>query len=565
MKDLLARVWRNIGFICAGVVLIYLVVHAFDPPRLNWGDSGSDYNVMSSGRNFAKYGFLKLKLTPYLLDPARMTADDRALIYTHYPQLPDLMNGVLRVVFRLSDLVQFRFVALAFSFAAFFFIYQLIALYWSRQTAQVATALWVTNPIWIQHADYLHHAPYAAFFGFGSVYFLARYLRDGAQKFFWGSGIFLFLTYLASYDYWLFIPLLLAFVAMGHHRKVVSLPVIRVLGGLACFAVAALVFKFSTNMWVLGGWDAFMKDFRFQFAERATDTVTRNSWKGGVWDTSYGRVERFFSLLLFPIALFWAALPLLRKRYGDRYPMLATAQANPILLLAAALPFLCVFTEVWIGQYYPTLLLVPFYAVASAAAAVLLMNSTQRGAKVLAVALVVALLANSLDEGVRFKKSFFTRQDFNTLRAQIDSVSPTKQALLVNHVFDAQYRYFLERNMVALILNPPGRIEIALAYYSDPKHPRFATPDGAIFVQHKHLQEQLYDKGYYYIFSRYHLWKPWGNPNQFKPFIDSLITDRDAQLTAKVAQIGAKIRETDSYVIWRIRPLWTTPSQAGTP
>src|SRR6185369_16956384 len=148
----------------------------------------------------------------------------------------------------------------------------------------------------------------------------------------------------------------------------------------------------------------------------------------------------------------------------DRVPAFATAQANPILLLAAALPFLCVFTEVWIGQYYPTLLLVPFYAVASAAAALLLMQSSQRGVRILGVSVVVALLANSLDEGVRFKKSFFTRDAFNTLRAQVDSVSPRNQALLVNHVFDAQYRYFLERNMVALILNPPGRIEIALAY-----------------------------------------------------------------------------------------------------
>src|SRR6476469_3668600 len=99
MKRALTWLGANIGFVCVAMVLVYCVVHAFDPPRLNWGDSGSDYNVMSSGRNFAKYGFLKLRLTPYLLDPARMTADDKALIYTHYPQLPDLMNGVLRVVF----------------------------------------------------------------------------------------------------------------------------------------------------------------------------------------------------------------------------------------------------------------------------------------------------------------------------------------------------------------------------------------------------------------------------------------------------------------------------------
>ena len=36
------------------------------------------------------------------------------------------MNGVLRTVFRLSDLAQFRLVALAFSFAALWFIYRLL-------------------------------------------------------------------------------------------------------------------------------------------------------------------------------------------------------------------------------------------------------------------------------------------------------------------------------------------------------------------------------------------------------------------------------------------------------
>jgi len=139
--------------------------------------------------------------------------EDRAMIYTHYPQLPDLMNGVLRVVFGLSDIVQFRFVALAFSFASLFFIYQLLCAYWSRQTAQVAIALWVINPLWIQHADYLHHLPYAAFFGFGSMYFLVRYLRDAKRGWLAASGAFLFLTILSSYDYWFFAPLLIALIA----------------------------------------------------------------------------------------------------------------------------------------------------------------------------------------------------------------------------------------------------------------------------------------------------------------------------------------------------------------
>ena len=61
MKRLAQSAWSNIGFVCVALVFIYCVVHAFDPPRLNWGDSMSDYNVMTSGRNFQKYGFLHLR------------------------------------------------------------------------------------------------------------------------------------------------------------------------------------------------------------------------------------------------------------------------------------------------------------------------------------------------------------------------------------------------------------------------------------------------------------------------------------------------------------------------
>ena len=73
VKKILSWGWDNIGSVCVALVLIYCVIHAFDPPRLNWGDSGSDYNVLMSGQNFQRYGFLKLRLTPFLLDPAFMT------------------------------------------------------------------------------------------------------------------------------------------------------------------------------------------------------------------------------------------------------------------------------------------------------------------------------------------------------------------------------------------------------------------------------------------------------------------------------------------------------------
>jgi len=553
-SGLLQRVWRNAAFICVALVLVYCVVHAFDPPRLNWGDSMSDYNVMTSGRNFQKYGFLHLHLTPLLLDPAFTRSFEPVFVYTHYPQLPDLMNGVLRTVFHMDSLVQFRFVALAFSFGALFFIYQLLVAYWARPTAQMALALWVVNPLWIQHADYLHHAPYGAFFGFGSAYLLMRALRDERRGFLWASGGFLFFTVIASYDYWFFAPLLLAMVALAHYRRVASGALIRTLAFLALFAIAGLAFKIGTNVWGLGGIDAWLRDLRFQFAERGTDKITRTSYGRGVVPTAMGRVERFFTLLLLPIALFWASLPLLRRRWSSPLINAASALPNPWWLVVAAFPFLYLFVEIWVAQYYPGLLVLPFYAVACAAFVAVLL-ATGRSGRLVGAVLFGALLLNSVYEDARFKKAFFEPSTIRTMSAQLDSVAGPGQQILINHVFDAAYRYYFNRNTVAVVLFPPRVANIALASFADGRqHPRSGGPDGAIFVQHKHIQDELYDKGYYYIFGRSGLWDLGGNPEKHRDVVDVLITERDSTIMSYVSRMGRKLYDAPDYAIWRILP-----------
>jgi hypothetical protein len=554
VKRAWSSVWDNIGFICIVLVLGFCLVHAFDPPRLNWGDPGSDFNTLVGGRNFQKYGFLKLRLTPFLLDPAVMTKADSVMIYTHYPPFPVLMNGVLRDVFRMSGLVQFRFVALGLSFASLFFIYDLIALYWSRRTAQIAIGLWVMNPLWIQHADYLHHIPYGAFFGFGSLFCLVRYLRDERR---WSqllsAGVLLFLTFLSSYDWWFFGPLLIAMATVGHYRAVFNRPVIRVLAILGVCAAAGVLFKLATNAWALDGLTPFLRDLRFQFAERATDSITRSSYRMGAWPTLYGRVERFFTLLLFPVTAFWALYPTIRRRWGDKLPAAARTVVNPGWLLIAALPFLILFIELWVAQYYPGILVIPFYAVGCAAIATMLYESGGRAARVAAGVFVFVLLGNSVDENLNFKAAFFDQDAIVTLGRVLARLSPPDKEVLVNHVFDGQYRYYFNRKIVALALMPPRVTDLALASLSNPMtHPNTATADGAVFVQHKHLLDEMYDKGYYYILGRYHLWWAWGNPRKNRVFIDSLMADRDSTLMVNVAKVGRKVAETDFYTVWRI-------------
>jgi hypothetical protein len=547
--------WRNVGFICAGIVFVYCLDHAFDPPRLNWGDSGSDYNVMAAGKNFQDHGFLALRLTPNLLDRAVWTPEDTIMRYTHYPQLPDLANGAYRVIFGMTDLVQFRFIAIAFSFAAFFFIYRLIAMYWTRQTAQVAIALWLINPLWIQHADYLHNGPYASFFGAGCLYFLVRALRDGPRwRYLAVSGLFLFLTYCSSYDHWVFVPLLLALATVHHYRGVAQREVFETLGFLACFALLAIAGKAATNIWALGGLEPFLKDLHYQGLEHSTDEIVRTSFMDGVWPTLFGRIERYFTLLLLPMALAWAGLPWARRRWSDRIPSLG-ALTNPLPLLLAAIPFLAVFRELWIAQYYPFLMVLPFYAIGFAVLVVLLVEMRAGVAKAAGIILLVGVAANGIEEHARFDRAFFDRDAIRTLGRQIDSLSPPGQRVLTNHNFDASYRYYFRRKIFAMILAEPYRVQSQLVFLSDPRRSPFVYPQQMLFVQHKRLTAELHDKGYYNVLEHYRLWEAWGNPPRYRRFLDSLFADRDSLLMARIAEDADKLYESEFYTLWRMKPL----------
>jgi hypothetical protein len=150
--------------------------------------------------------------------------------------------------------------------------------------------------------------------------------------------------------------------------------------------------------------------------------------------------------------------------------------------------------------------------------------------------------------------------------AQLDSVAGPGQQLLINHVFDAAYRYYFNRNTVAVVLFPPRVSNIALASFADGRqHPRSGGPDGAIFVQHKHVVDELYDKGYYYILGRSGLWELWGNPEKHRTVVDALIAERDSMLMSYVSRMGRKLYDAPDYAIWRILPASGDSTPTGAP
>jgi hypothetical protein len=201
------------------------------------------------------------------------------------------------------------------------------------------------------------------------------------------------------------------------------------------------------------------------------------------------------------------------------------------------------------------LLVLPFYAVACASAVALCLAADHRAVRAVGAGVFAALLLNSVSELATFRKAYFKPEAIRDLRAQLDRVSVPGQRILINHVFDGFYRYYFDRETIPLILTPPRSAESILAALADPvSHPRSGTPNGTVFVQHKHLTDEMFDKGYYYILARYGLWSMWGNPPKYRPVIDALIAERDSTLVSKVGLVGERLYETDDYVLWRLKP-----------
>ena len=84
----------NIGMIII-VCVMFAAICAMSKMDVIWPcDRGSNLNVLMSGENFANYGFWKLRFTPlHYIGPISDNPD----YYLHYPPLPNIINGLMRI------------------------------------------------------------------------------------------------------------------------------------------------------------------------------------------------------------------------------------------------------------------------------------------------------------------------------------------------------------------------------------------------------------------------------------------------------------------------------------
>src|SRR3954470_13112220 len=101
----MSRLLRVLLLGSMAIALVYLLVHAREPLRLNVGDPWSDANVLTSINYVKTDGFLATSFTD-ILDVGPLTADSYR--YIHYPPLAEICYGAAGKYLGASDIGTFR-------------------------------------------------------------------------------------------------------------------------------------------------------------------------------------------------------------------------------------------------------------------------------------------------------------------------------------------------------------------------------------------------------------------------------------------------------------------------
>jgi len=221
---------------------------------LRSGGSASSVNVLMSGENFAKYGFLRLHFLPVQhVGPL----SDSPWYYLHYPPLPNIINGLLQKA-GFHSLVWMQV------FCGTFFIIGSVCMY--RGLGRVigpfgavcGLGFLATTLFFFRFAISLHTHAYNMFFlGMFFLIFLRAIHSEKPEKRSWfGCWLILFFSSLTSFEFILYpqVFALIYVLATGQIRRRWRLLVL-----LAAAPLAGVGLHFLQNCWAVG-WSAALAD-----------------------------------------------------------------------------------------------------------------------------------------------------------------------------------------------------------------------------------------------------------------------------------------------------------------
>jgi hypothetical protein len=468
--------WLRLGFtLCLAVVGVYLIVSAFEPFRTNWGDPWSDGNAMTAGRYFARDGFFKTAFTP-ILDVGPLDHD--SLRYTHYPPLPDLVNGLEQTLLGGGYLAIHRLIAIGLSALGLLFAFRYLRALWDQAIAALSIALIATNLLFLQYADTIHHIPLYFMTGFACLWATVRWLDSGRRAALVAVAIATWFCFLASYDDYFFLSIMIVATVRLRDARLLrgrGLTVILVFGFSALASIAA---KNLLVIWAVGVTE-WHRDIVYQFFERASSANSRN-YKDLIGDVVFWRLWRFASPLFFAAVV--VQLVGVIDWIRGRTP---TVSPRPLILLGAALPFMFVFSQLVVEQYHPLLLVLPFAAVAMAA----MIRSVWTRVPVLAIAMMTLYLGWQGWQLQLLRKAFLQPADVAAVEKVL--AGDPHRIVLSNIFVDGPVRYLWNRHLFSLPSEP-------VALYSTLE--TYGAESPLTLVVLRHTSPHLYDKGIFAYF-----------------------------------------------------------------
>lgn len=247
------RLWNQVAV--GIVVLMLIIVVLASRTHVSWPvDHFSDMNTLLAGENFANYGLVNLRFLPVLYGPA---LGEVRRYYTHYPPLPDVMNGIMRMV-GIDGLSGMRIVCGVFAVAGLFCAYRGFAMVIGPAAAALGLLAVATSGFFVNFGISVHqHAYNMLFLGVFILLFLKADRGAAKAKWMWaGCWGAMFLGSLASFEFILY-PQVFAWIyvlATGKFRQRWKVLLI-----LATASMAGLGLHFLQNVWAIG-WSAAAED-----------------------------------------------------------------------------------------------------------------------------------------------------------------------------------------------------------------------------------------------------------------------------------------------------------------
>ena len=531
---------NRLGIVAAAGAALFLFLTIGQPMRLNWGDPWSDGNAMTSGRFFARYGFVTTRFTPILdVQPLR----DDSLRYLHYPPLPDLINGVEQKVFGASDISIFRILAVLLSLAGLFFFFRFVRELWGATTANIAVVLLATSLLWLQYADTIQHIPIYWSSGFASLYFSLRWIRDQNRRSLYWVFAATLLCFLSSYDFGFFLPITAAASAVLLGRRLLDRVTLKLLAVMLAAGILFIAVKSALGIWAVG-WPAYRNDLLFQFHERSSARYSV-PYRVGLPLIVSLRLWRYFGPVFFAVVLVqvWMivrrALPL--RMRGETTPRWIP---SPLIMLAAGLPFVVLFTQLFVEQQPPALAFLPYYAIGCGAFIAQCMSASERTFRVLGIATLVLAIAWQMRAITGFEKVFLARKDIAQVQDFLDA-NDHHQFVLSNGLVDAPFRYYWNRHVMGV---GEVRDEPLLQYirYLFDEY----GPSDIHFVHFSNFEKHLFDKGVFVWFGPMGHWDWIGDPAAHKADWEPFARRIDARLVDALHKYARLRVQTEAVQVY---------------